>query len=51
LHVRSASSAAPADWVTENSVVKVPGNANITLANLANSCNYANSDFYMAIKS
>jgi len=51
LHVRSASSAAPADWVTENSVVKVPGNANITLANLANSCGNANSDFYMAIKS
>ena len=51
LHVRSAFSAAPADWVTENSVVKVPGNANITLANLANSCNNANLDFYMAIKS
>jgi len=51
LHVRSASSAAPADWVTENSVVKVPGNANMTLANLANSCVHSNSDFYMAIKS
>jgi prepilin-type N-terminal cleavage/methylation domain-containing protein len=51
MHVRSASSAAPADWVTDNSVVKVPGNANMTLANLANSCVHSNSDFYMAIKS
>ena len=51
LHVRSASSAAPADWVEGATAVKVPGNANITLANLANSCGNANLDFYMAIKS
>jgi prepilin-type N-terminal cleavage/methylation domain-containing protein len=52
LHVRSAFSAAPAgDWAEGATAVKVPGNANITLANLANSCNNANLDFYMAIKS
>ena len=51
LHVVAASSPAPADWITDNSVVKVPGNANMTLANLANSCVHANLDFYMAIKS
>ena len=50
LHVTAASSAAPADWLTENSVVKAPGNANVSLAGLANSCNAANSDFYMALK-
>ena len=47
LHVVAASSAAPADWAAS---VKPPGNANVSLTNLANSCNSANSDFYLAIK-
>jgi len=48
LHVTAVSGAAPAgDW-TEGAV-KAPGAANVTLANLANSCN-ANSDFHMALK-
>jgi prepilin-type N-terminal cleavage/methylation domain-containing protein len=50
LHVTAASSAAPADWLTENSVVKAPGNANVSLSNLATACGNANSDFYMALK-
>jgi prepilin-type N-terminal cleavage/methylation domain-containing protein len=50
LNVVSASSVAPNDWSAGNAAVKLPGGANVTLANLANSCNNANSDFYMAIK-
>jgi prepilin-type N-terminal cleavage/methylation domain-containing protein len=50
LNVVGASSVAPNDWSTGNAAVKLPGGANVTLANLANSCNNANSDFYMAIK-
>ena len=47
LHVAGNPSVAPADWAAS---VKAPGNANVSLAGLANSCNAANSDFYMALK-
>jgi prepilin-type N-terminal cleavage/methylation domain-containing protein len=47
LHVTGNPSAAPADWAAS---VKAPGNANVSLTGLANSCNAANSDFYMALK-
>lgn len=47
LHVTAASSLAPADW---SASVKPPGAANVSLTNLANSCNNPNSDVYMAIK-
>ena len=47
LHVTGNPSVAPADWTAS---VKPPGNANVSLTGLANSCNAANSDFYMALK-
>jgi prepilin-type N-terminal cleavage/methylation domain-containing protein len=50
MHVTTVSGVAPTgDWTTTN-VVKAPGAANVTLANMANSCNNANSDFILAIK-
>jgi prepilin-type N-terminal cleavage/methylation domain-containing protein len=50
LHVTTVSGAAPTgDWTTTK-VVKAPGAANVTLGNMANSCNSSNSDFIMAIK-
>lgn len=49
LHVAAASSlgVAPADW---SASAKPPGAANVNLQFLANACNSANSDFYLAIK-
>jgi hypothetical protein len=50
LHVTTVAGAAPTgDWTTGTTVVKAPGAANVTLANLANNCN-ANSVFHMAIR-
>jgi hypothetical protein len=50
LHVTPVSGAAPADWTSDSSVVKAPGNPNLSLQDLANACAF-NTDFYMAIKS
>jgi prepilin-type N-terminal cleavage/methylation domain-containing protein len=50
LNITAVSGPVPADWSTGNAAVKPPGAANVTLANMANSCNNANSDFLLAIK-
>jgi prepilin-type N-terminal cleavage/methylation domain-containing protein len=49
LHVTPISGAAPADWTSDSSAVKAPGNPNLSLPDLANAC-ALNTDFYLAIK-